>query len=400
MLNLWFILGCLWPLQDDFPLPAHVQQLEIPVYLQTETYQDPYQGRAALAMAYANYHIQNPEVLTDIQSEWVQQVDLVFTKYPIDTAAWRTSYTYLLQSRLKELHELMPGLFTQPKVKWRYVLQTEGKTEKEAKSYFHGLVLHWERGPSPILDTVLHHFPEMSPISDIIFGRVPKLPDSSAFWVFSRHPEWVNKVVIMDWTASMYQNRATVLNWHRKQLNQGGIKHLILFNDGNRTPHMAKRKGKTGGIYHIVPDTLELVVALMAKVKANGLGGDPAENDIEALLRATRGIKGTGEVILLPDRNSSIRDISLVRYLHHPVRIILFRGKKTRSVGLGSSGEWIENTWVHPHYLSLASLTKGSIHFHDREIYDLHKMKAGERIKFGSWEYEKKANGTFKSLRY
>ncbi|MEL6672386.1 MAG: hypothetical protein AAFR61_09340 [Bacteroidota bacterium] len=386
--------------QPDFPLPEKVAYLEIPVYPHSTTMARMESGQVALQMAYARYHIQNPEALSPISAGDIFQVDLVFTKYPKDTTAWRTNYTFLLQSRLRELYQLKPALFARKDLTWRYILQTEPETEPEAMDYFHGLVLHWKKQPDARLDSVLKFDPAMTPIADIILGNVPKLKDSSAFWILDRHPEWQDKLVIMDWTASMYQNRASVLNWHRRQVQGEGIQHVVLFNDGNRTPHLAKRKGKTGGIYHIEPDTLEAVIEMMAQVKARGLGGDPAENDIEAILKATRSLDDFGEVILLPDRNSSVRDISLVGYLKHPVRIILFRGKKTRQVGLGSTGEWVENTWVHPHYLTLACLTQGSIHLHNRDIDHLHEMKAGEKLKIGQWEYEKQANQTFKALRF
>ena len=138
----------------------------------------------------------------------------------------------------------------------------------------------------------------------------------------------------------------------------------------------------------------------MLKVRRAGLGGDPAENDIEALIRSIRSLKEDyEEIVLIPDRNSSIRDIRLLRYLDRPIRIVLFQNKKTRSVGLGGTGELEENHYVHPHYLTLASLTKGSIHTSGRDIYDLADMKHGESIRFGRFHYIKQKNGTFKQLR-
>ena len=73
------------------------------------------------------------------------------------------------------------------------------------------------------------------------------ITDSVVFKIFSRHPEWDNCLVIMDWTGSMYPYGAQAVLWHSLNLKQSGIKYFVFFNDGN----MEKRKkiGKTRGVY-------------------------------------------------------------------------------------------------------------------------------------------------------
>ena len=253
-----------------------------------------------------------------------------------DREAWRTDYDWLLENRFKALYEIAPGLFEQSRIKWTYVLQTGCKNEIQAKNYFHGFIIRSSLKSSRKIAQIIAQDSTIQPLANIIFGDVPRLSDSSAYLVFERHPEWKDMLVIMDWTASMYTNRASVLNWHRKHLDQKAIKYLILFNDGNRTPHVNKKIGKTGGIYRIDPYDFEAILDGMLKVKQSGLGGDPAENDMEALLKSTRFLKDYGEVVLLPDRNSSMRDFKLMPYLDKPVRIVLFSLGKTKQVGLGA----------------------------------------------------------------
>lgn len=387
--------------QASMLVPTSIQHREMGVFPQkfTESEVRGGEGHIALQFAYAQPFILNQEDYKEwAQRSKVKYIELVYTKYPENFADWRTDHDWLLQQRFLALYQLDSTLFETSDIRWRLVLQTACKTEPEAEQFFHGFVLHIEPKPDTTVFAIADTAPEMAPlIREIIFGP---LKDSSIYHVLDRHPQWTNKLVVMDWTASMYKNGAATMNWHRKQLDEQAIQHLVLFNDGNRTPHGLKRLGKTGGIYHIQPTELSEVLELMLKVRRAGLGGDPAENDIEALIRSIRSLKNDyGEIVLIPDRNSSIRDIRLLRYLDRPIRIVLFRNKKSRSVGLGGTGELVENHYIHPHYLTLASLTKGSIHTSGRDIYDLADIKAGEFVRFGTYRYIKQKNGSFKQVR-
>lgn len=413
--------------QHSFPFPKNIELVELPVY-QMPPQQLIKQGKYLLIqMAYAKYQILNLEDTKNALWDQVQSVDLIFTKYPADTSKWRTNYQELMNGRLQALYGLDTSIFNNKEIKWRYVLQTACKTEPEAMQYFHGFLLRMEPGrplteeeegeikeeivekpvrkrprylqPSDSLPDFLKDHPEMEEIASIMYGKVNQLKDSSVFDVMKRHPEWKNMLVVMDWTASMYVNRASVMNWYRRQMNEEVIRHLVFFNDGNWTPHGGKKIGRTGGIYHARPYDYDKVLRLMYKVRKNGLGGDPAENDIEALLVSSRNLSGYREIIFLPDRNTSIRDLKLLTRLKMPVRIILFRNKKVKQRAVGrNSGKLVANHYIHPHYLTLASFTGGSIHTDRRDVYDLQSYKAGDTISFGKYKYQKQKNGTFRLI--
>ncbi|WNJ19822.1 hypothetical protein [Pontibacter sp. G13] len=395
-LSLWLTCWVI-PLHGQFRMPPNADVQFIPIFSVGNTLEEAPETEALIQLfvPYASPVILNPEDVAQIDPSWVTAIDLVYTRYPWDFNDWLTDYDWLLENRLKSLYELQPAWFERDDIQWRYILQTDCKSEPEAMQYFHGFVLHLAMQDRSLVDSLSQQDPVIRKVAKVMFEG--PLPDSTAFKVLERHPEWTQKLVVMDWTSSMYTKGATVMNWQSKHLNQNAIENLVIFNDGNWTPHNLKKIGKTGGIYHIQPNNLNDVLALMAKVKKNGLGGDPAENDIEALLRATHNIEEFGEVILIPDRNSSIRDWRLMPKLEHPVRIILFSGRKEREVGLGRA-RMVTSTWVHPHYLTLASITGGSIHTEDEDIWHLSTLKTGDTFSFGRFVYVKQADGSFKKV--
>jgi hypothetical protein len=340
------------------------------------------------------------EAYQAIKAENVLQIELVFTRYPVDFNAWRTDYDWLLEQRLRSLFALDSALFEQEKIQWKYILQTDPQNEPDCMDFFHGFIISWSPYirpdvPSDSLKIMIEENEDGKMLTDIIYGFSGKLKDSSVYQVFLRHPEWSNMLVVMDWTSSMYQNGASVMRWHREHLEKQAIRHLAIFNDGNGKPHGAKLIGRTGGIYFCQPNNIDDVIHTMVKAKEATLGGDAPENDMEALVKASRRLKDYTELVLIPDRNSSIRDIQLIRYLNKPVHIILFNGPRVRVSGLGVSGEWMIDEWIHPHYLTLASLSGGTIHTATRDLANLAEMKAGDSVKFGIHEYVKLENGVF-----
>lgn len=376
--------------------------------------------RVVLYLDYAKAAIRNPEAFERITAERVYQVDLVFTRYPYVFDRWRTDYDWLLAERLKNLHALDTALFARQDLLWEYILQTDCQSEQEAMRMFHGFVVHMHPPVPDTLPEVEAMLPEppkppempealmqlaekdkeVRQMAEVIYNWVEPLRDSSVYKVFERHPQWRKKLVIMDWTSSMYHNGSSVLRWHAQQIDDRAMEHLVLFNDGDNKPHAHKKVGKTGGIYHLKPNDVNDVMQRMLRIKQRGGGGDAPENDLEAVLKGVRGLRGFQEVVLIPDRNSSVRDIALVKYIHGPVRVVLFKNRVTHTQKWASRGQQGEDEWIHPHYLTIASYTKGSLHTHDKDFYDLHEMKAGDTIDIGWYTYEKQANGTFKVNRW
>jgi hypothetical protein len=397
---IWGILIFMaYPVFADFNMPDNPSYEEIPVYPLPNDSQ-----KVVIPVDYAQAILLNPDAYQGIDAESVYQIELVFTRYPVDFSRWRTDYNWLLEQRLRSLFALDSALFDQEHIVWKYILQTDPQNEPQCMNFFHGFIISWSpyakpQTPSDSLQRLIEENEDGKMLTDIIYGYSGKLKDSSVYKVFQRHPEWEDMLVVMDWTSSMYHNGASVMRWHREHLEKQAIQHLVVFNDGNGKPHGAKRIGRTGGIFFCQPNEIDDVIHTMVKAKEATLGGDAPENDLEALLKASLRLDDFDELVLIPDRNSSIRDITLIRYLKKPVHIILFKGAKVRTSGLGSSGKWVIDEWVHPHYLTLASMTGGSIHTATQDLSNLSEMKTGETVKFGFHEYIKMENGSFQRAK-
>ena len=94
----------------------------------------------------------------------------------------------------------------------------------------------------------------------------------------------------------------------------------------------------------------------MSKVKAKGNGGDPEENDVEAILKGIQKYPDFKNLILIADNNSCMRDYCLVKDIKVPVKVVL--------CGTYSG--------INPQYINLAYKTKGSIHTIEDDISDFY----------------------------
>ncbi len=188
------------------------------------------------------------------------------------------------------------------------------------------------------------------------FARQFPSPDSAVSAVLTRHPEWEEKIVINDWTGSMYGYGSQVVLWHLMNLERSGITTLTLFNDGDNKSTSQKKIGKTGGIYSADANSPKDVLDLFNSVMSAGGGGDGPENDIEAILEAIEN-SPNGEVILIADNSACVRDISLADQIDRPVRVILCGYKPSEG--------------VNPDYVYLASAAGGGIYTIEEDLEQL-----------------------------
>jgi hypothetical protein len=187
-----------------------------------------------------------------------------------------------------------------------------------------------------------------------------------------RHRElWANKVIVSDLTGSMYPYMDQILLWHALALVPGENNRYIFFNDGDSKPTSEKRIGATGGIYPCEEREMEKIMQAMKTVMQAGNGGDGPENDVEALLEATRLLGEGDELILLADNYSDMRDLELLARLRVPVRIVL--------AGVAHG--------VNEAYLHLAYMTGGSVHTLEEDIFHLTRLNDGEVIAIGGYRY-------------
>ena len=237
----------------------------------------------------------------------------------------------------------------------------------------------------------LYYFPPNSKHVEVIWGQdspftfaTEFLGDSTVLNSLERHPEWVDMLIVCDFTSSMYPYLAQVLVWHQLQLkqNQGKARHFTFFNDGDFKADRLKRIGDTGGVYHTEGQDFEAVKNLAALTMQNGLGGfDVPENNLEALLSGMELCKDCGEIIMIADNDATPRDMVLMKKVKKPVRIIVcgaFDG-------------------INPEYLNLARKTKGSVHTMESDLTNLIDMSEGEEFELGNFIY-KIENGNFVRL--
>lgn len=365
-LLVWALLCCLCSFGQVSPDQFSFQQIEVPIY-QT----DPFTVQLILPLSYASAELKRADSWLELSAtSLIYEVDLVFTKYPRDFSRWRTDFDQLLNDRLQALIDL-DSAFLGNDIRWNMVLQTQCRTESEAKRFFHGFVIKYRPKDFKVIDEVkspqdLHQL--------LIGAAVPK--DSTVIQVVQRHPEWQDMLVVVDWTGSMYQYGAQLVLWHQKSLiyNQNRTRHFVFFNDGNSKNRNQKVIGKTGGIYLTGAENIEKVVLTMEKVMLKGDGGDPEENDLEALLKATQLLEGYQDVILIADNKSDVRDLQLLSKLNRPVHIIL--------CGIAA------DNYINTDYVKIAFHSGGSLHTIDEDLEQLQELQPGERIAIGNMRYE------------
>jgi hypothetical protein len=333
-------------------------------------------GTKLLQMDYASYFIQNPEVWkNESHLKTIYQVDIIFTKYPFHKKDWITNYDSLLSHRIKAICALEPTI-NPSKIKWNLVLQTNCKTEAEAKNLFHGALLHYIEQPASIASHITpiaktEEIVASSNIDELMSGNY-QFPDSTVYKVLERNEDWKNILFVTDWTASMYQFGAQAALWYNNALQEDRVSQFVFFNDGDNKK--IKKIGKTGGIYFCKPNQKH-IVQVMKKVQKNGQGGDCAENDLEAIITGINKCKSFTEVVLIADNKSPVKDIALLSQIKVPVHIIVCGCKRGQT--------------IRHDYLQIASSTDGSVHTIDEDICNLSEIKEGEKVTIQDVDYQR-----------
>lgn len=189
-----------------------------------------------------------------------------------------------------------------------------------------------------------------------VFARQFPEADTLVGQILDRHPEWKKKIVVNDWTGSMYGYGSQVLLWHLMHLEQSGISTVTLFNDGDKKTTRQKKIGKTKGIYTEHADNPAALLDLFNLVMSKGAGGDGPENDVEAILEAAKQ-DSTVEIILIADNSACVRDISLAHQIDRPVRVILCG--------------YNQEEGVNPDYVYLTKITGGGIYTLEDDLEQL-----------------------------
>jgi len=342
----------------------------------------PTKGKVILENGYTKSKIKNRKDWTPYRENIVvTQIDVIYTKYPVNKEFWRTNYYELLARRIKELFNLDSTLNSSD-FEWNIILQTDCKTEADAKKMFHGISIHYFE-----IDDFEKEVPDgkipLKPMDSVDLQNYSLkvqnfirsqggLGDSLVFNTFNSHPEWKKALVVMDWTGSMYRFGAQAILWHSLHFKSSGIKNFVFFNDGDGMDDDKKEIGKTGGVYFAQANNMDRLTKTFYLVGKRGKGGDPEENDVEALIRGMNRFEDFDELVLIADNNSCMRDFSLIANIGVKVNVIVCGTKHG----------------INPQYINLAYLTGGSIHSLGEELKHMNPSIKDNDLELKSLTYE------------
>ncbi|MBL7812027.1 MAG: hypothetical protein JNL57_07350 [Bacteroidetes bacterium] len=191
--------------------------------------------------------------------------------------------------------------------------------------------------------------------------------------VLDRNTQWSNCLVVTDVTGSMSPYLAQFLQWHKLHLKiTGGNHDFVFFNDGDNRPDNTKKTGEVGGIYYIKTGQYEDLNKKIKIAMANGGGGDGPENNIEAILEGLRKYPDCKEIIMIADNWATPRDLSLLKHVKIPVRLILCGA----SLGYNSA------------YLNMVRQNGGSIHTMEEDLYQLNTLAQNAEITLSGLKYK------------
>lgn len=196
--------------------------------------------------------------------------------------------------------------------------------------------------------------------------------DKTIFNVFARNRQWTNMTVVCDITGSMAKYTSQFLYWLKNNLDNGRVKRVVFFNDGDTKETKNKIVGFTGGVYMVEANNFDNVFQTCLKAMEAGQGGDIPENDIEALIEASSKFPDIDTLVLIGDNYATPRDLTIVKDIKVPVRVIL------------CGNENATNTT----YLDLAKATSGSFHTAQEDFFNMSKVDLGDKVKIYDKKYK------------
>jgi len=397
-------------------------------------------GRKAivLPMTFGEASFRIPGRSNELKGQVVERIDLVYTDYRRNTSFDQSK---LNRARVNSLLKLLPEFAQQP-IQWGSIALVGDQDPAEARDKFHGFVIVYRQTAEQtttnaeleFLSAILQQEkPEIFPkpvepdnepfrpdnvakkpgigyvieyqwtaagdtIAIDTLGIVPDMrgakknqqtapesvrspaskPDTVVQAVLNRKQAWHDMLIVSDLTSSMSPYTAQILLWLRENEKHPRARMFTFFNDGDQKRNEWKTIGSTGGIYHSPNPDLQSAIGTARVTMINGGGGDPMENDVEALIAGIAHCSDCKEVVLIADNFTPPRDMELMQELDRPVHIVL----------CGAEGG------AHFAYLNLARATGGSVHLIEQDLENLSTIKEGERFNFGNATYLLK-NGEF-----
>lgn len=141
--------------------------------------------RIFLENGYACHIIKNPEELLKMKERRyeVARVEVVYTQYPFNKSDWLTNYYDLLSWRLEELFKL-DSTINSSAIQWDLVSQTDCHTSKQAKDFFHGIVVHFQ----PVKATSNNEIPPA--LNDTMPDKIQYIPNNGYIFRGERDPDY------------------------------------------------------------------------------------------------------------------------------------------------------------------------------------------------------------------
>lgn len=193
--------------------------------------------------------------------------------------------------------------------------------------------------------------------------------------VFERNKQWKDKLIVCDIvTACMVEYAAQLAVWYKQNYAKEQNTQFTFFNTVNQiTTDMKQKKGSSGKVYYLNNNSVDSLINLEARVQSSDVNG-LAQNNIEALIYATKKNPNYKEIIMIVDTDAPIQDIDLLDHYTAkiPVKIIL-----------GST-----RAFINPTHLYLAWKTKGSLHSKDQDYMNIAKMTDGQEITINNYKYK------------
>lgn len=356
-----------------------------------------------ISMPFAKEVVLNPEQKKVMEERVVVKVELVYTKY---RKVVQFNQKELNRKRLLGLQKLLPQLFENPFWDFQLVSQTKGNSTEECDQMFHGFILTFRPNSTKetlakeadyienlvskltddlakkdltqktykiktrwdnryVYDTIWTD-KKVVPVTPPDFFYNPSLyNDSTVLRAFDRNSNWDNMMIVTDVTGSMSPYIAQVFVWLRQQVENKKAQYFVFFNDGDDKLSRRKEPLKTGGVYMIKNEGIDVVKneVVLCMRKGDG-GGEHLENDVEAIIEGIDKYKDAGDIVLIADNKESMRDYKFIGEIKKPVHVILC-GAEHR---------------INIQYLDLARKTGGSLHTLKTDITGLDKVQLGQII--------------------
>jgi hypothetical protein len=200
------------------------------------------------------------------------------------------------------------------------------------------------------------------------------LPDTMVLHTLNQIRSLKKYALVQDVTGSMSPYTIQVLIWlqMKPHLMQEG--RFLFFNDGDNMPDEWKLPGKTGGLYLVQHTGFDTLKSVLYRSMGKGTGGDLAENNVEAILKAIEVYPEADTILMFGDNQAPVKDIRLISKVNRPVNVLLCG---------------IQNT-INPQMVEIVKRTGGKLMFPGGVWFDPQRARDGQLLTLGNRVFEYK----------